>query len=151
MQEAMLKANFVIANVRTLDKQQGSYRQVTSTAVKQDLVITVYKPSEEIEQRFKLAEGTEDGVWDFVRTHLQHLPVFVGKLGQVEVLAERMNYLLFDRMVAFHIQRGATIPLSAVEFYEGLAQRFNKRDEMYFLDEQLAEYDRKRMSVKDIL
>lgn len=51
MQEAMLKANFVIANVRTLDKQQGSYRQVTSTAVKQDLVITVYKPSEEIEQR----------------------------------------------------------------------------------------------------
>ena len=102
-------------------------------------------------QRFKLTEGTEDGVWDFVRTHLQHLPVFVGKLGQVEVLAERMNYLLFDRMVAFHIQRGATIPLSAVEFYEGLAQRFNKRDEMYFLEEQLAEYDRKRMSVKDIL
>jgi rubredoxin len=151
MQEAMLKANFVIANVRTLDKQQGSYRQVTSTAVKQDLVITVYKPSEEVEQRFKLTEGTEDGVWDFVRTHLQHLPVFVGKLGQVEVLAERMNYLLFDRMVAFHIQRGATVPLSAVEFYEGLSQRFHKRDEMYFLEEQLAEYDRKRMSVKDIL
>ena len=35
----MLAAGFVVADVRTLDKQQGSYRQVTSTAIKQDLVI----------------------------------------------------------------------------------------------------------------
>jgi hypothetical protein len=151
IQEAMLSAGFVIANVRTLDKQQGSYRQVTSTAVKQDLVITVYKPNGGIEERFELDKGTESGVWDFVQTHLQHLPVFVGKHGQVEVLAERMNYLLFDRMVAFHIQRGATIPMSATEFYTGLEQRFVKRDDMYFLQEQVNEYDRKRLSVREVL
>jgi len=151
IQEAMLSAGFVIANVRTLDKQQGSYRQVTSTAVKQDLVITAYKPNGGIEERFELEKGTESGVWDFVRTHLQHLPVFVGKHGQVEVLAERMNYLLFDRMVAFHIQRGATIPMSATEFYAGLDQRFVKRDDMYFLQEQVNEYDRKRLSVREVL
>jgi rubredoxin len=151
IQEAMLSAGFVIANVRTLDKQQGSYRQVTSTAVKQDLVITAYKPNGGIEERFELEKGTESGVWDFVQTHLQHLPVFVGKHGQVEVLAERMNYLLFDRMVAFHIQRGATIPMSAIEFYAGLEQRFVKRDDMYFLQEQLNEYDRKRLSVREVL
>jgi rubredoxin/predicted RNA methylase len=151
IQEAMLSAGFVIANVRTLDKQQGSYRQVTSTAVKQDLVITAYKPNGGIEERFELEKGTESGVWDFVQTHLQHLPVFVGKHGQVEVLAERMNYLLFDRMVAFHIQRGATIPMSAIEFYAGLEQRFVKRDDMYFLQEQVNEYDRKRLSVREVL
>jgi hypothetical protein len=42
IQEAMLAAGFVVADVRTLDKQQGSYRQVTSTAVQQDLVISAY-------------------------------------------------------------------------------------------------------------
>ena len=44
--------DFVVADVRTLDKQQGSYRQVTSTAVKQDLVISAYKPTEALAERF---------------------------------------------------------------------------------------------------
>ena len=151
IQEAMLGAGFVVADVRTLDKQQGSYRQVTSTAVKQDLVISAYKPNGGLEERFKLEAGTEEGVWDFVRTHLKQLPVFVAKDGQAEIIAERQNYLLFDRMVAFHVQRGVTVPLSAAEFYQGLAQRFSERDGMYFLPEQVAEYDKKRMTVKEVL
>lgn len=151
IQEAMLAAKFVIAGVRTLDKKQGSYRQVTSTAVKQDLVITAYKPSQSLENGFRLEKGTEEGVWNFVRTHLQQLPVFVADRGQSEMIAERLDYLLFDRMVAFHIQRGATIPLSATEFYAELNQRFPNRDGMYFLPEQVAEYDRKRLTVKDLL
>ncbi|ABK52587.1 conserved hypothetical protein [Acidothermus cellulolyticus 11B] len=151
IQEAILAAGFVVADVRTLDKQQGSYRQVTSTAVKQDLVISAYKPNGGLEERFKLTAGTEEGVWDFVRTHLRQLPVFVSKDGEAEVIAERQNYLLFDRMVAFHVQRGVTVPLSAAEFYAGLAQRFSERDGMYFLPEQVAEYDKKRMKVGEVL
>ena len=151
IQEAMLAAGFVVADVRTLDKKQGSFKQVTSTAVKQDLVISAYKPNCGLEERFKLEAGTEDGVWDFVRTHMRQLPVFVAKDGQAEVVAERQNYLLFDRMVAFHIQRGITVPLSATEFYEGLAQRFAERDGMYFVSDQVAEYDRKRITVKEVL
>ena len=151
IQEAMLAAGFVVADVRTLDKKQGSYRQVTSTAVKQDLVISAYKPNGGLEDRFRLQAGTEDGAWDFVRTHLRQLPQFVPKDGRAEVIAERQNYLLFDRMVAFHVQRGVTVPLSAAEFCEGLAQRFSERDGMYFLPEQVAEYDRKRMTVKEVL
>ena len=46
IQEALGIAGFVVADVERLDKQQGSYRQVTSTAVKQDLVISAYKPTE---------------------------------------------------------------------------------------------------------
>jgi hypothetical protein len=37
----------------------------------------------------------------------------------VEVVAKRTNYLLFDRMVAFNVQRGVTIPLPAAQFYAG--------------------------------
>jgi hypothetical protein len=69
-------------------------------------------------------------------------------------MAERMGYMLFDRMVAFHVQRGVTVPLSAAEFYAGIEQRFSKRDDgsgnlMYFLPEQVAEYDKKRMTIKE--
>ena len=147
----MLAAGFVVADVRTLDKQQGSYKQVTSTAVKQDLVISAYKPNGGLEDRFRLKAATEDGAWDFVRTHMRQLPVFVAREGSAEVIAERQGYLLFDRMVAFHVQRGVTVPLSATEFPDGLAQRFPERDGMFFLPEQVAEYDTKRLGARELV
>ena len=151
IQEALQQAGFVIASVRTLDKKQGSFKQVTAAgAVKQDLIISGYKPNGGLEDRFKLNSGTEDGVWDFVRTHLKQLPVFVFNNGQAEVIAERQDFLLFDRMVAFHVQRGVTVPLSAAGFYAGLEQRFSLRDGMYFLPDQAAEYDKKRLTVQEV-
>ncbi len=152
IQEALQHAGFVVADVRTLDKQQGTFKQVTTAgAVKQDIVISAYKPNGGLEERFKLEAGTEQGVWDFVRTHLKQLPVFVSKDDQAEVIAERLSYLLFDRMVAFHVRRGVLVPLSAAEVYAGLAQRFSERDGMYFLPEQVSAYDKKRMTVKGVL
>jgi len=151
IQEALQVAGFVIADVRTLDKQQGSFKQVTSAnAVKQDLVISCYKPNGGLEQRFQQEAGTEEGVWDFVRTHLKYLPVYIAKDEMLEIVVERQKYLLYDRMVAYHVRRGVIIPLSAAEFYQGLERRFPVRDEMYFLPDQVAEYDKKRMSVKGI-
>lgn len=153
IQEALQHAGFVIADIRTLDKKQMTMKQMTTaSAVKQDLIISAYKPNGGLEERFKLKAGTEEGVWDFVRTHLKQLPVFAqSKDDRAEVIAERMNYLLFDRMVAFHVQRGITVPISAAEFYAGLEHRFPSRDGMYFLSEQAAEYDKKRMTVKVVL
>jgi hypothetical protein len=150
IQEAMARAGFIVADVRTLDKQQQSFKQVTSIAVKQDLVISAYKPTDKLEEKFKLEAGTENGVWDFVRTHLDQLPVFVSKGARAEIIAERLNYFLFDRMVAFHVQRGYSVPMSAAQFHAGLDQRFPERDSMYFLPEQANEYDRKRIEVVDI-
>jgi len=154
IQEAMLSAGFVVADVRTLDKQQSSYRQVTSTAVKQDLIISAYRPNGGLEERFQLTAGTKEGAWDFIRTHLRQLPVCVVTKDKLEAMAERMGYMLFDRMVAFHVQRGITVPFSVAEFYPGLEQLFSKRDDgggnlMYFLPEQVAEYDKKRMTIKE--
>lgn len=151
IQEAMLAAGFVVADVRTLDKQQGSYRQVTSTAVKQDLIISAYRPSEDLEERFKLTVGSEDSAWEFVRSHLSQVPGFVPKGGRVQVIAERQPYVLYDRMVAFHVQRGYAVPLSSAEFHAGLRQRFPEaRDGMYFLPDQVSDYDRQRLEVKEV-
>jgi hypothetical protein len=150
IQEAMLAAGFVVADVRTLDKQQGSYRQITSSAVKQDLIISAYRPSQELEERFKVTAGTEESAWEFIRSHLRQLPVFVSKDGRAETIAERQDFLLYDRMVAFHVQRGYAVPLSSAEFHAGLRQRFPERDGMYFLMEQSSEYDRQRLDVHEI-
>lgn len=143
IQEGLLRAGFVIADVRVLDKQQETFKQATTTAaVKQDLIISAYKPNGNLEERFKLKAGTEDGAWEFVRYHLGKLPVVNEANGVPAVNAERQAFLLFDRMVAFHIQRGVMVPLSAPDFYAGLEQRFTRRDGMYFLPAQVAEYDR---------
>jgi hypothetical protein len=150
IQEAMLAAGFVVADVRTLDKQQGSYRQVTSSAVKQDLIISAYRPSQELEERFRVTAGTEESAWEFVRSHLKQLPVIVVKNDRVETMAERQTYLLYDRMVAFHVQRGYAVPLSSAEFHAGLRQRMPERDGMYFLPEQATEYDRQRLEAKEV-
>jgi hypothetical protein len=151
IQEALQRAGFVVADVRTLDKKQGSFKQVTTTsAVKLDLVISAYKPTEGLEKRFSLEAGTEEGAWKFIRQHLEHLPVYVEKNGNVEVIAESQDFLLYDRMIAFHVQRGITVPLSASEFYQGLKKRFPRRDNMYFTADQVHEYDQKRMKARKV-
>ena len=143
IQEALLRAGFVIADVRTLDKKQGTFKQVTTSgAVKQDLIISAYKPNGNLEENFRLKAGTEDGAWEFIRYHLGKLPVVNESNGTAIVNAERQAFLLYDRMVAFHIQRGVMVPISAPEFYAGLDERFTRRDGMYFLPDQVAEYDR---------
>lgn len=151
IQEAILQSQFVIADVRTLDKKQGTPKQVNSTnAVKQDLVISAYKPTKQFEERFTLKAGTDEGIWDFVAEHLRQLPVFVERKDRAEAIAEREKHLLFDRMIAFHVQRGISVPMSAGGFYTGLAQRYPERDSMFFLPDQVAEYDQRRMSVAEV-
>jgi predicted RNA-binding Zn-ribbon protein involved in translation (DUF1610 family) len=151
IQEAVLRAGFVVADVRTLDKGTRTFKQVTATgAVKQDLIISSYKPRAGFERRFLEQAGSTEGAWDFVRQHLDRLPIVVEQDGTLEVVAERQAYLLYDRMVAFHIQRGFSVPMGAAEFYAGLKQRFPERDDMYFLPHQVAEYDRRRLQVSKV-
>jgi 16S rRNA G966 N2-methylase RsmD len=152
IQTALGDAGFIIADVRTLDKQKGTVYQETYTsgATKNDLIISAYKPHQEFERSFKLQANSGEGVWEFSKQHLQHLPVFTSKSGRAEVVAERQNFLLYDRMVAFHVQRGFSVPVTAAEFHAGLRQRYPERDGMFFLPEQIAEYDRKRMAVEEV-
>ena len=79
-----------------------------------------------------------------------NLPPPDEKNGVIEIATERQGYLLYDRMVAFHIQRGFSVPLSAAEFYAGLRQKFPERDGMYFLPPQAAAYDRRRLTAQRV-
>lgn len=147
IQTALNDAGFIIANVSALDKKQGSFKAVTTpTAVKQDLVISSYKPNGGFEKRFQEEATTEEGVWDFIRTHLDYLPVTKIQGAILQMVPERDPRLLFDQMVAYYVRKGYPVPISSQKFQIGLAQHFIERDGMYFLPEQVAEYDRKKMT-----
>lgn len=152
IQQSLLSAGFIIADVRTLSKEKKTVMQYKSdNTVDQDLVISAYKPNQRFQEGFILKAGTEETVWDFVRQHLEHIPVVVDsdKDGKIDMIAERQSFLLFDRMVAYHIMHGIAVPLDATAFYRGLDDRFLKRDNMYFLPSQVNEYDMAR-AINDI-
>ncbi|NCC61384.1 MAG: DNA methylase, partial [Verrucomicrobiae bacterium] len=150
IQQSLGEAGFVVADVRTLDKKGETYKQSQQGLVKADLIISAYKPSIELLNEFKLKGGTEAGAWSFIRNHLSQLPVFVRSNGKLESILERQFFMLFDRMVAFHVQHGTAVPLSANEFRLGLQQRFSERDGMYFLPHQVADYDKKRVLFSEL-
>lgn len=147
IQEALMHAGFVVADIRVINKKQGSFNQVTATgAVQQDLVISAYKPRESFVREFNERAGDPEMAWAFVRQHLQNVPVTAdgNRDGKLDRIAERRDQLLFDRMVAWHIMNGIPVPMDAHTFYDGLRQRFLQRDGMFFLPDQVNEYDEKR-------
>lgn len=147
IQTSITEAGFIIANVSALDKKQGTFNAVTNTtSVKQDLIISAYKPNGGFEERFQKEAQSEEGVWDFVRTHLKYLPVTKQQGTSLQFVAERDPRILFDQMVAYYVRKGYPVPISSQEFQNGLSQRFIERDGMYFLPDQVAEYDRKKMT-----
>ncbi len=150
--EALLRAGFMVADVRTIDKQQGTFNQVTTTgAVKQDLIISAYKPAAAFERQFAQEAGSPRGAWEFVRQHLERLALpRLNAQGVIEFIDERAPYLLYDRMVAWHIQRGLPVPLSAPEFYAGLKERFTERDGMVFTYPQAAQFDALRLQAERV-
>ncbi len=143
IQTALIDAGFIVANVSMLDKGRGGLNAIVGvTAVKQDLVISAYKPNGGFEERFQKEAETEEGVWDFVRTHMKYLPVTKLQEGLAQPIPERDPRILFDQMVAFYVRKGYPVPISSQDFQKGLAQRFVSRDGMYFLTDQAAEYDK---------
>lgn len=149
IQEALQKSGFIVADVRTLDKQGSSFKQVTAaSAVKQDLVISTYKPKDSFRREMIEKAGSSETAWDFVRQHLDNIPVAVINGDKIELIAERQAYLLFDRMVAYHIMQGIPVPVDSTEFYQGLDEKYLKRDGMYFLPDQVNEYDTARIKAE---
>lgn len=151
IQQSIMTSGFVIADVRTLSKEKKTVMQYKSdNTVDQDLVISAYKPKESFKRCFLNDAGSEESAWSFVRQHLEKLPIVVDANGdgKIDVLAERQAYLLFDRMVAYHIMQGIPVPLDATDFYRGLDEKFLKRDNMYFLPDQVNEYDTARITTE---
>jgi hypothetical protein len=154
IQVALQQAGFVVAEVTALDKLQGSYRQMTSTtAVKQDLVISAYKPNGGLEDRFNRDGPTVDSAWDFVQTHLKQLPAVKVTSGYPQELlniVERDPRRIYDRMASWFIRHGTMVPISTPEFLAELPVRFRETDGMVFLPEQLVEYEKARSRIPQV-
>lgn len=145
IQSALQSAGFVVANVAALDKKQGSFKTVTTTtAVKQDLVITCYKPSKKIEGIVEKNGNGKEYVWDFVEYHLGKLSPHVEKDNKTTTVIERSPKILYDRLVSYFVRHGQPVPMDASEFQSGLKDRFIERDGMFFIASQVGEYEEKR-------
>lgn len=140
IQLSLNRVGFVIANVSSLDKQQGSFKAVTTpTAVKQDLVISCYKPSETFTKNF-LIQDSRANTWSFVNEQLEHLPIPAVKDERTTSVIERSPKVLYDRLITYFFMRGLPVPLDAADFQEGLRSRFVSEDGMVFTSAQLSLY-----------
>ena len=145
IQNALQGVGFVVVNVAALDKKQGSFKAVTSpTAVKQDLIITCYKPTDSITNKFISSNGSANNLWDFIEDLLEHLPVHLKRENATTAVVERSPKILFDRLIAYYVQHGYQVPIDAAEFQKGLKDRFVERDGMFFTAEQAIEYEDKK-------
>lgn len=139
IQDALMRAGFVVAQVTVLDKQQGSFKQVTSAgAVKNDLVINAYKPRAGFTQRLisQAGHGLET---DFVREHLRQLPIAAN--------AERSKEMLYSKYLAYYVQHGFQVAYNSEQFYRALSQwGLEERDIYWFADEiQAHEYEQRKV------
>lgn len=154
IQVALQQVGFVVAEVTALDKVQGSFQQVVSpNTVKQDLVISAYKPNGGLEERFNRTGATVESAWDFVQTHLKQLPavkVTSGFPQELLNIVERDPRRIYDRMASWFIRHGAMVPISTPEFLAELPVRFREMDGMVFLPEQLVEYEKARSRIPQV-
>lgn len=144
IQTSLQNVGFVVANVSALDKQQGSFKAVTTTtAVKQDLIISCFKPSEELLNKFE-NEAPETNVWDFIDELISRLPKHLEHGKKTITIVERTPKILYDRLISYYVQHGLPVPIDAREFQTGLREHFLERDAMFFSAEDSFEYEAKR-------
>ncbi|KAF7780890.1 hypothetical protein PMAN_a1998 [Pseudoalteromonas marina] len=142
LQTSLTSAGFVISSVSALDKKQRSFQSIVSTtAVKQDLVISAYKPSQKFSNKFK-GDDNFNAIWDFVENHLNYLPSIKHEDGELTFIPERDPRILFDRVVSYFIVNNRSVPLSSGEFQKELCQKFSFQDGMIFTQPQLLEYEK---------
>ncbi len=99
IQDSILKAGFVVAQVTVLDKKQGTKNQMTTAgAVSKDLVISAYKPKHSFDKKFleQAGEGLEE---EFIKMHLSHLKAE----PTVERIAVKLRSIRFKLRSNYHL------------------------------------------------
>ena len=144
IQTSIQSAGFIISAVTDLNKERGGlFSMITKTSVKQDLAISCYKPSNEIVNA--VVSSSHTSIWEMVENHLNHVAKFIHKDGKTIFIPERDPRIIYYRVISFFIQNGQSIPMSSIEFQQGLRDRFIEKDGMFFTASQAVEYeDRKK-------
>lgn len=152
IQNAIQSVGFIITNVAAIDKRQGSFNAVTTTtAVKQDLVITCYKPTNELILKFDKSLDKASNAMNFIEDLLVHLPVHLEKDNSTTAVIERSPKILYDRLISYYVQHGYAIPMDAQEFQKDLREHFIERDGMFFTASQALEYEEKKKKTNGIV
>lgn len=133
IQDALMKAGFIVAQVSVLDKQQGSFKQVTAAgAVKNDLIINAYKPIKDHDPRYWKTAG-KNFEQKFIEGYLGHLAV--------EPNIERTEKMLYSKLLTQYLSNGLDIRLNAKQFYKLLSENFKLIDGYWFTDKHISEYE----------
>lgn len=152
IQTSLRAVGFIIANVSSLDKQQGSFQSVnTTTAVKQDLVITCFKPSANFVDRMNNFTNSGQDVLDFLEELLEHLPIHIKKDNKTSSIIERSPKILYDRLVSYYVQNGYQVPMDASTFQKVLKDHYLEIDGMFFTPSQAVEYEEKKKLAPDLI
>lgn len=143
IQLALQQSGFVVSMVTDLNKgRAGLHGIIGVVSVNQDLAISCYKPTSEIEKSVIHNESTS--AWSFVDDYLNHLPIHIKSEGATVGMSERSPKILYDRLITYFVQKGLPVPIDASDFQAGLRERYFERDGMFFLSSQVSEYEEKR-------
>lgn len=143
IQNSLSKAGFVVGQVAVLDKKKGTTKQLTySGTVKNDLIISAYKPDKKFTKSFLQRSGL-DMEFEFVQMHLKKLPI--------EPNIERTQQMIYSRMLAQYVQNEFEVRMDAVEFYLMLKKHFIERDGYWFISDQIVKYEKKMKYIKNQL
>lgn len=144
LQNSIRAAGFDIVQVVKLDKGSTTIlADIREGAAVQDLIITCYKPSDKLSEKLHNSLSSVN-VWDYMEEHIEHLPTDYIKDGTIIPMQERTLKILYDRMIAFYVQRGYVVTMNTQEFQDGMRERFVERDNMFFLPSQVEKYERQK-------
>ncbi len=144
IQTSIQRAGFIISSVTAIDNKRGGlHAMLGPTAVKQNLIISCYKPNKDFIEKLS-SNNTEISIWEFVENHLKHLPIHLQQSNKTLAILERNPKVILDKLFSFFIIKGLPVPIDARDFHSEMKTRFVEIDEMYFTKEQVAEYDEKK-------
>ena len=150
IQTAIQNAGFVISSVTAFDKVHGGIKSMRyTTSVKEDLIITCYKPNNMILESIR--DSNTVNVWDFLDEHLNHLPVHIIKGNATTSIIERNPKILYDRMLSYYVANNISVPIDATDFQQGLRERYIEKDGMFFTAAQAAEYEEKKKTAPEFV
>ena len=84
----------------------------------------------------------EEAVWNFVRKHLDYLPLVKHQGEATITVPERDPRIIYDRMLSYFVGHNMLIPISSPDFLKEISRRFAERDGLYYLQDQVQEYDK---------
>lgn len=140
IQEAITKAGFIISSVSVLDKKKGTTKQLSyNGAVKNDLVISAFKPKKKFTNNFINNSGVGLEL-EFINMFLENQPI--------RPVIERTRQMLYSKMIAYYLQQNYEIRFDAKTFYSMLTNNFIEDNGFWFTSNQINSYLEHKKSLK---